>query len=1037
MADEQQNLASGLLSTGRGPWTGGYTSAVQPFFAKPNQLVGAQDGTDNASSRDCIIDPATGGVSKRLGCSILNDTVTGSGEVSGILNTKSSMTARKVFAIDSPSLADGYPTVAALFGNDDSKRGTVYLSSTNAGATTNALKNYSLLEEFSNGNTYSNNPGTKTASSDYRLKVVPMFFDSGSGLYNRGALTGTASNDQFLQQFLAPGSRSVLNTQNWLYAPNLYGSPWRWNKRFNESGTVGSETVRIFPTGPLPPLFCPTAAAGAASATNSSWVDGDTFFVSVIFQFEDGSYSAPCIPRMPNATLTSGLGLVTVGTAGGANKYQYVRYSNIAIGPEGTVARIILRTPKQGRTSTSDSITVAPLDLRIVGVLRNNTQKEYDDYAGDDNSLLEDNNVVRVDYTMPRRARYIGTGDQRAIVSYTLPNPSAIILAPVGKTTTYDLNVADTGAAYSTTGFYLRITTTQLELHATTSGAKVAGTNFTAFTFSTYPTLQELVDAINNSTVVIYGCKQWRAQLCPGVDGTMASSSLAPTYRQVANCSAAGSTTMTTTSTFENVPVGAQLEAPGIAAGTYVVSKESNTSLTMSNSYTLGPIAVGFYSNTGDEGYADTVAGVSSSFGYIRAFCPAFPVVAFVVTSAFPKYDTPDKTSVYFTVASPGAASSGVSLAPNSWVAGNRRMPHASPRPVYQRSCVGIVDIEGASIIAYSDGIHMLANVRGANTGEDEDTRLFTVNDTRGCISYRGITAGNGWAAYATLDGIIVTDKNRREFKLSADLFNTTDNTGDLAYEVGKSAASVSKDTDDQYLVLGVVGTKLAVACRYIDDDANVNGKVIFYDFSPGIEASGIEELISPETREHYIWSPPFRYNSGFWPSSGLLPSAFGSCQGSEMRHYLAYDTNLGTKDGHIEWIERPGVYSDNDSPYEAVAIMAPFVASDFNLLQPQSAEITHVTKHGTGTDTYVSFCNNQNLLFPASLPLIRKLPVDTATKPLVNKQVVPIDTTQRGSADMVWARWESSTSAGANKLWRLVLRYSEVQNSNSRIAGS
>ena len=75
------------------------------------------------------------------------------------------------------------------------------------------------------------------------MKVVPIWVESGAGLYNRGALTGTASTDPFLQQFLTCGSRNGLNTQNWYYSPDLRCTPWRWNKRLNENIATSTQTV--------------------------------------------------------------------------------------------------------------------------------------------------------------------------------------------------------------------------------------------------------------------------------------------------------------------------------------------------------------------------------------------------------------------------------------------------------------------------------------------------------------------------------------------------------------------------------------------------------------------------------------------------------------------------------------------------------------------------------------------------------------------------------------------------------------------------
>lgn len=1064
----------------RGPWTAGYTSSVPEFMASPENFIGQQDGTDTYSSRDVVVDPYTGGIQPRAGCTIVNDDVSAAGqspdrEDIGLLPEKWSAKAMKMFAIDSPSLANGYPTFSVLYGNETDRKGTIYLGSTNDGLSTNALKNYTLLEEYADGVTYSNDPATDTGSSKYRLKVVPTFVDSGAGLYNRGV---TAQH----RQYLTSGSRGVLMNQNWLYAPNLYGNPWRWNKRFNESSSIGSETVRIHPTGPWPPLWCPTLATlPASAASDAPWVDGDTFFLSVLFQFEDGSYSAPCIPRLPNSTLTNGFGYIVVGTPHSSPvKYAYIDYENIPIGPEGTVKRVLLRTTKQNRTSTSDRVTLSPLDLRIITVIDNNTQTTFRDYNGDDNSLVEDADVVRIDRVLPRRARYIGTGDQRAIISYTLQNQSAIMLAPVGATANYDLNVADANdSAYTARAHYFKLVSDEqfsgatrrfsLRLvNAKASETSTIGSNTREIVITSTSTLQGLVDTINATSVTagsggpLNYLPQWRAQLAPGVDGSaLAYYVLSPTtYGFGDYVTTDATTTLTTAGSFANVPVGAYIESRvrsggatvqgNIPLGTYVVSKESDTSLTMSQAATGSSATdvVSFYSETGDNGYVtydtDTSTATIAFGGYIRAFCGAFPGVLYTVPfgSWTSKYATAsasvaaratqvaDKTSVYFTTASPGDADSGISLAPNSWVAGNRRMPHSSPHPVKQRMVMGIVDLEGAALVAYSDGIHMLMNVRGSNTGEDDDIRLFTVNDTRGCVSFRGLVSGNGWAAYATEDGILATDKNRREFKLSGNIFNRSMRAGDLVYELERSAKAAAADTDDQYLVLSVVGGKLALACR---KSSGLFSHVLYYDFSPGIEANGIEEVISPEDRKTYAWSAPCRYN-GLMPTAQPI-AAFASVSGSTLKHYIALDSNQGTTgDGHIEQIET--TFKDNNYDYNAKAIFPPFMATEFSMLKPHFIEVTHLTKFGSGNLTALLFANDQTPSFNSSL--IRKLPVDTASKSRVHKQVVPIDTQQRGPTDLFWVQWRQlmTTDTGANKIWRISLRYTETRNPNSRITG-
>ena len=1058
--------SANLLSV-RGPWTGGYRSSVPPFMAAPDQLVSAGLTADTNTSVDCVIDPFTGGVSRRNGCAILNDTLTGSVpsklEAAGLLNLSYVSRCRKLFAVDSPSLTNGYPTLCGLFGTDDNSgfgvsgdsgyKATLWLNSTNSAASTNAIKNHSLLEEFTYDTNYSKTPNTKATAADYVMKVVPMFVDSGLGLYNRGAPTGTAATDKFNQQSLCAGARNVLQTQNWMYSFGLRHNPWRWNKRFQDVAATGAtgEVVRVYPAGPWGPLFPPNATTPSSSTSNASWLDGDTYFLSVIFQFEDGSYSAPFLPRAANDILTGGNGMVTVGTITGTAKYRYVTYSNIALGPQGTVARILCRTPKQTRTATTDAITVSPLDLRIIGVLKNNTQTDYVDYAGRDDSLLDDPDVIRFDYVLPRRSRYVGTGDQRVLLSYTLPNTSAIMLAPTGVSALRANNVVDTSStSYAVNASYMRITTTDLELHysgggaasyitATTSNspyAPGAGENAVKFPFSTFTSLEVLVDAIN-ATTTSSACKAWACQLAPGIDGTMPTANLAPTTQSLA-CTTAGTTTLTFTSGADalKVPVGAEVSGTNVTAGTYVLWTSYSGGVgtcVLSASATLNAASTArnFYSNTGDEGF------VTGATGFVRSFSPTWPCLAYMQTSAFPD-TTADTTSVYFTGSSPGAASNGISLAPNSWLSGNRRLPHVSPRARHARTCVGIVDIESSALIAYSDGIYVLANQRGANTGEDEDYRLFTVNDTRGCISYLGLTSGNGWAAYPTTEGIVITDKNRREFVISSDIYNSSDGTGDLAYEIGQSAASVAADTDDQHFSMGVMGSKLVALIRGSD---SANARALAYDFSPGVEASGVEELLNPDTKRAYIWNPPAIFNNIV--STGLLvtPGAIGSIRNASGRlDYISYDSNAGTGTGRVDRINTGSLDNSSDSAdaYQGKAIPAPWVASDFMCLSAQRLEVTHRSLASTGT-AIVAFAVDQTPTFDTTTRYrtLRRQGTDyganTQAKPLFIKQTVPIDQGQRGLTDMFWAEWVSTTvpiTGSADRVYRMVLQYDESEHS-------
>jgi hypothetical protein len=360
-------------------------------------------------------------------------------------------------------------------------------------------------------------------------------------------------------------------------------------------------------------------------------------------------------------------------------------------------------------------------------------------------------------------------------------------------------------------------------------------------------------------------------------------------------------------------------------------------------------------------------------------------------------------------------------------VAGNKRVPVSSSRSVMKRTCTGIVDMEGTALIAYSDGIYMLVNRRGANTGEDEDYRLFTINEGRGCISYLGLTSGNGWAAYPTTEGIVVTDKTGREFIISGDVYNPSDGLGDLAYEINMSAASAASDSDDQYLSMMVMGSKLAVAFR---TQQTYPGKVLFYDFSPGIEASGVEELINPETKRPYIWSPPATYGGGEQQSYPF--GAMGSIRNASGRlDYLCTDdteTSSRTGDGRLDQINTGN--TDNGYEYVPYAVVAPFSASEFMAMSPQRLEVVHTSVAG-GASTMM-FANDQVPSFNNDPYFLRALPV-VAAKTQYQKQNVPIAAGQRGKTDMFWILWKGHQSGNTStRFYKLTLQYDEVENAGN-----
>ena len=884
-------------------------------------------------SQNYLVDPVAGGAFKRSGVTNATgdniDIVTGRC-TAGLLESTPEYVPCRLRSFKSDALADGalggYPTPSVLYRReasstswptvDDGVFGTDYVR--------RASTNYTLLSEF--GSTaYPTGGGAH--GSEIKYKVAPFWYESGEGGYSRGAT-------EFTRRFVASGSWDTMDAGRWRYYPNLRGTPLRWDGGCNDSFASVANSIRVTPTGPMPPAWMPTlatgtsvAAAGLAAAGGTAvypWAEGDSFYYSVIFQFEDGSYSAPVIPRSPNATLTSGYGWKVLGTpaATPANYYKTVEWTNIPIGPAGTTARVLLRTRKQAQTSATGLVTVDISDLRVCGVLKNNTQKSFSDSLADDDGLLLNEDVVRFDTIVPPRARYIGTGDNRCLVGYTLPNPCAIQLTIAGISADYDMNLDESATGISgTTSALYRVTASALELIVASAGAALATTSIA---LSSTKTLQEVVDEVN-ATVRDATHGQFRAQLCSGVDPTAASNGLCPTVQDVATCTATGTSLANGGVGFAAIPLGAKCyAAAGMTAGTYVVSKTATT-ITLSAASTTAAATVTFYADCGDEACVTT----AGSKGWIRVFGPSYPPgFVYFKRSAMAGYDRPAKDRLYFTSSSPGAASTGVSLAPNLWVASNRRDGVNSPGQV-----MGIVDIQGAAVIAYRKRIALFINERGSNTAEDFDCRVQTINDSRGCVSPWSVVSVNGCAVYATNVGLVATDKSKREILLTADEYQPIRAKGNMAFEFPKCVAAAASDSPDCWMAGAQWGNRLVYAYRL---SASSYGFSV-YDFSLGTDASGLESLANPDSRRPYGWSATCRMQSG--ASTAMGPRALGAVSASDgLRLYGAINDNNGAADGRVDQLFTGS--DDNSFAVSASLVSKTVVASQGTRLSAQNMTV-------------------------------------------------------------------------------------------------
>ena len=297
--------------------------------------------------------------------------------------------------------------------------------------------------------------------------------------------------------------------------------PIMWNKRWNDSTSAGTEVNRVRPWGQQMPLIMPNIPSGSyptGSTTVKPWAVGDSFFISVMFKFEDGSYSQPMISREINSALSAGLGRITIsGTAG--DYYDYMPWRNIPIGPQGTVGRILLRTYKQATSATSAPVLSK---FYICGVINDNTSTSYDDPLGNDDGLLDDPTIVRFDHEWPWRAQCVTASEERVLIGGNLkPNPAAIILAPSGISSSRDLNLSeDTTTGLGTNDrFFVRVDLSgpSLQLKWFDKGTPAVSTQ--SISLSSPTTLQDVVDTIN-ATTTGSTAKEWVAQLAPGADGS-------------------------------------------------------------------------------------------------------------------------------------------------------------------------------------------------------------------------------------------------------------------------------------------------------------------------------------------------------------------------------------------------------------------------------------------------------------------------------------------------------------------------------------
>lgn len=481
------------------PWAG-YQSSAPPHMVGPDKAT--SDGpTSTRRSQNFLYNPTDGKFYRRAGMSV------NAGSLGILENGTGELTVarcRQMLAMRSPSLTDGYPTHASLWTEEDNNKGCVYFRDTNG-----ADADHVLGQEF--GTTQY----PQATGSEALFKAWPYIrtTDGTIGRFNTLALRAMAS----------AGSRRLLEVGDRLHSPNLNTVPWYWDKNFNTNNGTTTNKTRIQHTGRPSPLGLPTVDVGTVSATGS-WHEGDKFYISVAYLYEDGSVSMPIIPRDRNDSVNlalntnhTGFGLISLARSGAPSNDRYydLTWTTIPIGPKGVVGRYLLRTPKLNGTTESDGSTAAtegtepsPLDLRICGFIGNNTDTSWRDPNGNDLSLTTDPLLVRFDHIMQPPARYISTFDGRILVGYTKPNPVAIYLAP-------RVNAVDTDTTLDDRIYYYKLTGGTLTLGEDDgSVTEVTITNIGTIS------IQTLVDKINNQTASVGSGGKWYAAVAPGADAS-------------------------------------------------------------------------------------------------------------------------------------------------------------------------------------------------------------------------------------------------------------------------------------------------------------------------------------------------------------------------------------------------------------------------------------------------------------------------------------------------------------------------------------
>ncbi len=690
----------------------------------------------------------------------------------------------------------------------------------------------------------------------------------------------------------------------------------------------------------------------------AGWSGKHRFLYSMAYRFEDDSVWMPTPPRFPSTDLTSGFNLFTVDATSPDSRYDSVVWSNIPIAPYGVKSRILLRTLKIDST-TQDNLQLNPYDLRVVWEIQDNTTTTYTDYFADDASLGLDVGrlFIRYDHRMPPRSRYIFGGDMRVCHAYGGENPSAIVIAPVGRAADYDLNLADnSSSAYASQGSWMQIgiDTSGAGVLTLIQGDGATATNTKTFAFSTYTTLQKLVDAINATSFSVDG-QQWRAQICPFANPDASTLSLTPHNRAIASC-VIDNTAKTITKAaggLSKVAVGQLISGAAEETGAYVTVITSDTSLTYTGTLTTGTETLYFYNDLGDAQITDPDTSATGFQRVIANSLPGFLYFTKTYLNTFPL----EKSSVWMTVAAPGSVKSAANCF--SGKTANRFIPPDASAGF----AMGGGPVDQGFVTPFANAVYAIKNVRDSGSGVDEDYRMVCLNPSRGCCAWNTVVPGSRFVPYLTPHGMFAADLDGEVF-LSDKIFahptsDATTGVGDFDYEIPLCVAATAADTDGAYASARVMRSTIFVNYR----DSGATGRPdrqVQYDFSAGTSQIGLAQLFREDGRTPWGWSTELV----------RAFTAMGSGRRSDGEHLYGWnDANAGsTGDGRIDEFETSD--TDNGTAIAADPILIPWEKGDEQRqVSAQEMVVEHTSPAGsTGSiHFYRSYSNDAYTLTPST----------------------------------------------------------------------